>query len=178
MVSGLHVREVKESDFELIVQYWLGSSAQHLTAMGVDLEKLPTREQLLQMLSEQVCQPYGKKTSYALIWEMDSNPVGHCNVNKIVFGKEAHMHLHMWDAENRQKGMGRQLVELSLPFFFNNLKIDVLYCEPYSLNTAPNRTLENVGFGLVKEYVTTPGYLNFEQPVKRWRITKEGANKM
>ena len=122
------------------------------------------------MLNHQFSLLYDQKSAYALIWSVDDVPVGHCNVNKIEFGKEATMHLHMWQSENRQKGHGTALVRLSVPFFFTKLEIKELFCEPYALNTAPNRILEKVGFEFIKEYVTTPGSINFEQNVKRWRL--------
>ena len=78
------------------------------------------------------------------------------------------MHLHLWNAENRTKGFGTKLLKMTLPFFFENLHLKKLYCEPYALNPAPNKTLENIGFEFEKEYITIPGSLNFEQPVKRW----------
>lgn len=37
---------------------------------------------------------------------MDSNSVGHSNINKIVFANEAFMHLHMWHKQTKQKGIG------------------------------------------------------------------------
>ena len=60
---------------------------------------------------------------------------------------------------------------MTLPFFFEKLKLRRLFSEPYALNEAPNKTLKKVGFELVKEYTTIPGSLNFEQPVKRWEMT-------
>ena len=69
--------------------------------------------------------------------------------------------------------MGRQLVKLSLPFFFNLLHLERIWCEPYALNPAPNRTLEKVGFSFVKRYTTIPGSLNFEQEVNRWVLERE-----
>jgi RimJ/RimL family protein N-acetyltransferase len=60
------------------------------------------------------------------------------------------MHLHLWYPDKRIKGMGVQLVKKSLPYFFNNLHLKTLYCEPYALNPAPNKTLPKVGFEFVK----------------------------
>jgi RimJ/RimL family protein N-acetyltransferase len=68
--------------------------------------------------------------------------------------------------------MGVQLVKKSLPYFFNNLHLKTLYCEPYALNPAPNKTLPKVGFEFVKEYITVPGHLNFEQRVCLWQMKK------
>ncbi|MBC5772645.1 GNAT family N-acetyltransferase [Pontibacter sp. KCTC 32443] len=171
MHSNLSVRELQEQDITLIADYWLKSDSEHLIGMGVDMAKLPTRQQLTQMLQAQLNAPLHEKQSYCVIWEVDSQAVGHSNINKIMFGEEAYMHLHMWRSDIRKQGLGSALVKMSLPYFFENLQLKTLYCEPYALNPAPNKTLQKVGFELEKEYITIPGSLNFEQPVKRWRLS-------
>jgi RimJ/RimL family protein N-acetyltransferase len=173
----LSVREIQETDIELISQYWLTVDPAFLTGMGVDLTKMPSKEEWITMLSEQLAQPYPEKRSYCIIWLVDNKPIGHCNVNKIKFGEEAYMHLHMWNSDLRKKGMGTELVKMSLPYFFENLKLKTIYSEPYALNPAPNKALEKAGFSFVKEFITIPGFLNFEQQVKRWELTYEQYKK-
>ena len=168
----LAVREILPEDVDALVNYWLHSDPEFMRGMGVDLTKLPKREVLEKMLSSQLSQVYTEKQSYAMIWLIDQKPVGHCNVNKIEFGKSAYMHLHLWHSEHRQKGLGSALVKLCLPHFFEKLKLETIYCEPYALNPSPNKTLAKLGFTFEREYITTPGYLNFEQPVKRWSLNK------
>ena len=172
----LSVREIQKEDIDFLIHYWLESSPEFLIGMGVDLNKLPTKDGLTKMLSKQINTPINKKLSYALIWLVDNQPVGHSNVNNIIFGKEAIMHLHLWQSKNRQKGIGTELVKKSLPYFFKNLKLQQLFCEPYALNSAPNKTLKKIGFEFEKEYKTIPGSLNFEQIVKRWKLTRERYN--
>lgn len=167
----LSVREIRPSDIESITAYWLGADKEFLLGMGVDLNKIPSHEQWIDMLSEQLQQPYEEKKSYCTIWEIDGQAVGHSNVNKIVFGEEAYMHLHLWKSAVRRAGAGTALVRMSLPWFFHHLQLKVLYCEPYALNPAPNKTLEKVGFEFVKTYTTTPGWINFEQAVNLWALT-------
>ena len=167
------VREIQLKDVDLIVDYWLNSDSNHLIGMGVDLNKLPTRDQLRSMLTEQVNCDLLDKKSYTLIWELDGKPVGHSNVNNIDYGNQATMHLHLWKSINRKKGTGTELVKKSLPFYFEKLKIKKLICEPYALNPAPNKTLQKVGFEFIKKHITIPGTLNFEQEVNRWELTKE-----
>jgi RimJ/RimL family protein N-acetyltransferase len=165
------VREMQASDINLVADYWLQPDKQFMVSMGVDLEKIPTREALAGMLATQIQLDYPQKQSYGLIWQLDGHAVGHSNVNKIVFGEEAYMHLHLWNAGSRQKGMGLQFVKMGLPWFFEKLQLKTIFCEPYALNPAPNKTLEKAGFEFEKEYITIPGSLNFEQPVKRWKLT-------
>lgn len=169
----LSVRELRSDDIEAISNYWLGADPAFLEGMGVDLAKLPKREEWHQMLTEQLATPLKEKKSYALIWEVDGQAVGHSNINKIVFGQEAYMHLHIWNPEVRKKGYGVQFIRLSLPYYFTNYELQVLYCEPYALNAAPNRTLKQAGFHPLKEYVTTPGWINFEQPVRLWAMSRK-----
>ena len=83
------------------------------------------------------------------------------------------MHLHLWQTDVRQKGLGTAFVKMTLPYFFEHLQLQKIYCEPYSGNPAPNKTLEKVGFRFVKTYTTTPGWINFEQPVNLWEIGRD-----
>ncbi len=169
----LSVREITEQDISPITGYWLNSDPVFMRSMGVDLDKIPTRDAWKEMLMEQLSQSYENKKSYCIIWQVDGKPIGHSNINKIVFGKEAYMHLHIWRPEERKKGLGTSFIKLTLPWFFEKYKLKKLYCEPYALNTAPNKTLQNAGFEFVKEYITTPGWINFEQPVKLWVMSYE-----
>ncbi len=169
----LSVRELQHSDIQLLINYWFGSHPDFLLSMGVDLKKMPAKEEFTQMLLDQLSAPAEQKTSYCIIWLLDNIPVGHSNTNPTSFGEEAKMHLHLWKRDERKKGLGTSFVKITLPYFFNNLQLQKLICEPYALNTAPNKTLEKLGFHFVKEYITIPGFINFEQPVNRWEMTHE-----
>jgi RimJ/RimL family protein N-acetyltransferase len=170
---NIAVREIQIKDIDLIADYWLKSDSAFLIQMGVDLNKLPTRIDLRVMLTEQINASLLDKNSYALIWELNDKQIGHTNVNNIEYGKIATMHLHLWNSTTRKKGLGTELIRMSLPFYFKRLKIKKLICEPYGLNPAPNKTLKKIGFKLIKKYTTTPGALNFEQVVNRWELTQE-----
>ena len=159
---------MQQSDIDLIIQYWLTASPEFLKDMGVDLSKMPSEQEWKEMLLGQLKQDYPQKKSYCIIWLLNEKPVGHSNVNKIIFGEEAYMHLHIWYEEERRSGLGSRFVKMTVPLFFKNLQLKKIYCEPYALNPAPNKILEKLGFEFEKEYITTPGFLNFEQPVKRW----------
>jgi RimJ/RimL family protein N-acetyltransferase len=141
--------------------------------MGVDLKKIPTRTSLTSMLKDQIKTDIEEKKSYALIWELDGLPVGHSNVNEIEFGHQAIMHLHLWQSSYRKRGIGTEFVKKSLPYYFENLQLEKLLCQPYALNLAPNRTLEKAGFTFVKKIKTIPGYLNFEQEVNIWKLSRK-----
>jgi RimJ/RimL family protein N-acetyltransferase len=169
----LNVREIQQEDIDPLADYWYEAKPSFLKGMGVDISKMPTEDEFRQQVSQQLTQSYSEKKAYAIIWLADGVAIGHCNVNKIRYGEDASMHLHLWNADLRRKGAGRELVKMSVPYFFNNLKLKMLYCEPYALNEAPGNALRKAGFEFVKEYTTVPGYISFEQPVKRWEMSFE-----
>ena len=174
----LTVRELHPTDIPNIASYWVDSPPEHLLSMGVDLAKVPDREAFTGMLAHQLALPLQEKQAYALIWLVNGTPAGHCNVNPIQFGEEAKMHLHFWHAGHRQRGMGTALVRLSLPWFFRELALKRLICEPYAHNPAPNKTLARLGFAFERQYTTIPGSINTEQEVKRWVLTREAFEAM
>lgn len=178
MNNNLGVREIQESDIELLINYWQNATDDFLIEMGVDLAKMPTTADWKDMLHDVVHLPIEQKKSYCIIWLENEIPIGHCNINKIIFGQEAFMHLHLWDSKFRKKGEGVALVKKSIPYFFKKIQLQKLYCEPYALNPAPNKALKKVGFEFVKNYITTPGSLNFEQSVNLWELSKEVAEKL
>jgi RimJ/RimL family protein N-acetyltransferase len=146
--------------------------------MGVDLKKVPTREEWVRMLSEHISLPIEQKRSYYVIWQVNGQAVGHSNINKIKMGEEASMHLHVWFADKRTKGNGTAFVKMSLPYYFEKFKVKKLYSEPYILNPSPNKTLEKVGFTFIKKYTTIPGGISVEQEVNRWELTYEDFKKL
>ncbi len=170
--SALSVREITARDIPLIIRYWLESPPDFLVGMGVALERMPAKQQWQDMLNEQLATPLLQKKSYCFIWLHNNEPVGHCNINKIAPDREAYMHLHMWNGNLRNKGMGAELVKMTLPHLFNAYNLQKLYSEPYALNPAPNKTLSKVGFELERTMKTIPGWINFEQEVNLWVMTR------
>lgn len=176
--KSLSVREMQYGDIELIANYWQEAEPKFLVSLGVDLDRRVTREGLHRVLTEQMNIPLHEKMSYTLIWELDGKQVGHSNINKIEFGKKAFIHFHLWQFENRQKGLGTEFVIKSLPYFFNNFNLKQLFCDPYAPNSAPNKTLEKIGFKFERQYTTIPGAQNFKQKVKLWKLTKNQYKKL
>ena len=167
------IRDFEIHDIDLIINYFLRADHLFLKGMGVDPNKLPHPEEWRQTLLEDFERSLAQKNFYYVIWEADDNPVGHSNINKIIYGKEAYMHLHLWKPEQRRTGNWTFFVQESISRYFETYHLRRLFCEPYALNPAPNKTLRKVGFELVRSYETTPGWISFEQPVNRWVLTRE-----
>ena len=173
MSPHIVVREIELKDIDLIADYWLKSDPDYWKSLGVDLNKLPIRSDLIKMLTQQINTPYKDKKSFALIVEVDGQQAGHTNINGIDFAQQAYMHLHIWQSDQRRKGIGTEMIKQALPFYFDKFELQELFCQPYAYNPAPNKTLEKLGFKFVKQYTTVPGSLNFEQEVKLWELTRK-----
>jgi RimJ/RimL family protein N-acetyltransferase len=169
----ISVREMKENDIAQIVEYFTDATPAFLLGMGVDASKVPNKEVWLEKLQREFLKEDKEKDRYYIIWQIDGKSVGHSNINKIIYGKRAYMHLHIWEEELRHKGIGIKFLKETIPFYFRNFKLQKLFCEPYSLNPAANKTLVKAGFEFIKEHETTPGWINFHQKVNRYVMTKD-----
>ncbi|HNQ13578.1 MAG TPA: GNAT family protein [Bacteroidia bacterium] len=171
--SEVIIEELNQENLEGIVSYWTKSDANYLTSLGVDLNKLPSANNLRAMLLDQVNKSDDQRQSMAFIAKTDDVAFGHCNVNEIVYGKHAKLHLHIWSSFHRKKNLGTEMVRKCIPCFFSRLKLEKLYCEPYAENLAPNKTLIKLGFNFIEQYTGVPGSICFEQLVNKYCLNKE-----
>jgi len=107
-----------------------------------------------------------------VIWLSDDQPIGFSTSDKIIYGEQANMHLHVIDPGRRHQGAGAECVRRSVDLYFEQLQLKRLFCEPHAFNVAPNRTLQKAGFKYLKTHMTVPGPLNFHQAVTRWVIER------
>jgi RimJ/RimL family protein N-acetyltransferase len=107
-----------------------------------------------------------------LAWIYQGEIVGHSSINKIQWGEEASIHLHLWKSQLRRNGVGAEFFRRSVNFLFRDPGLKTLYCEPYAENPAPNKVLSRLGFTFVKTYKTIPGKTCFEQNVNRWELLR------
>jgi len=169
----LSIRELELRDIDPFASYWLNADKFYLANMGVDINKLPGKNEFLSYWKSQLEVPLEERSSYCIIWQKNDTPIGHSSTRPTYFGSEAYMHLHLWNNHERGKGIGYEFMKLTVPHFFERLRLKDLYCEPYALNQAPNRLLKKSGFDFVKEYTTLPGPFNFDQQVKLWHLSRQ-----
>ena len=165
-------RPMQLSETDIIIDYFHSASPEFLNALGVDPSRLPERKQWQAIFAQLFAPPIEKRNFFAILWQIEGQPAGWSSADKIVFGEEAYMHLHVLHPERRRQGNGTFFVRESAKIYFETLRISRLYCEPYALNVAPNRTLQAAGFKYVKTHETVPGPLNFHQPVTRWLLAR------
>jgi len=166
------VREMTPADAARVVNYFINADADYLSGMGADKSKLPRRADWVNKIEEELGKPFEEKEIYYVIWQVDGKAIGHSNINNITFGKEAFMHLHIWEKQHRRFGSGLDLVKQSIPKYFKHFELEKLRCEPYAFNPAPTKVLEAAGFEYKDTYETTPSIICFPQQVKRYEMSK------
>jgi RimJ/RimL family protein N-acetyltransferase len=164
----LTVREMMSSEVNIIIQYFQDSTPEHLETLGVDPSRLPPAQSWRERLQRECTLPIEQRTMMLVIWLSDDQPVGFSTSDKIRYGEQAHMHLHVTEPERRHQGTGVECVRRSADIYFERLKLKRLFCEPNAFNVPPNRTLQKAGFKYLKTHMTVPGPLNFRQAVTRW----------
>jgi RimJ/RimL family protein N-acetyltransferase len=165
---NLNVSEMKLEEVGIIIGYFHRASPEHLEILGVDPTRLPDADKWRDRYTFEYSQPMEKRRTFLVVWKLDDDPIGFSTADKIVYGEEAYMHLHIVKPHYRTKGLGSECVRKTAKLYFAALKLQRLFCEPNAFNVAPNRTLQKAGFRYVKTHKTVPGPLNYYQAVTRW----------
>ena len=169
------VVEMKLEEVDLIIDYFHHATREHLDTMGVDPTRLPDPAKWRERYAYEYSQPIERRKTFLVVWKSGDTPVGFSTSDRIVYGQEAYMHLHILDPEQRRRGMGTECVKQTVKLYFEALQLQRLFCQPNAFNVAPNRTLQSAGFKYLQTYMTVPGPLNYRQAVTRWVFEKPGV---
>lgn len=170
---NLSIQEAGITDFEYIVDYLSNATADYLQQMGADKKLLPAKRDWVASIQSDWEKPLAEKQMYYMIWYAGGRAIGHSNINRIIYGEHANMHLHIWFPEFRKHGYGVNLLRQTIPKYFEHFKLKKLICEPYAHNPAPRKTLALLGFKFDKTYETIPGTICNRQEVSRF-VLREG----
>lgn len=166
--AKLVVREMQLAEVDLRINYFHRSSDEHLRTLGVDRDRLLAPDAWRSFYEEDYARPLSDRESYSVVWELDGRTVGFSSTDRIVFGQEAFMHLHILESTRRQHGLGAEFVRMSAETYFRALELQRLYSEPNAFNTAPNRALQRAGFRYLFSHEAQPSPINFLQVTTRW----------
>lgn len=175
MSAGVVVRELRLDEAAVRINYFHDSTDEHLRKLGVDRNRLLSPDAWYSWYEQDYARPVEQREQYALAWDLDGEVVGFSSVDRLEFGREAYMHLHIVDPERRATGLGTEYVRRSARMYFEVLELDRLFCQPNAFNLAPNRTLQRAGFRYLHTYETTPSAMNFYQPVTLWVLHRDAA---
>ena len=175
--SELDVRPFEHAaEYAAVVDYFTAGGDAFLRGMGVDPERLPSREAWLSRALADQALPDEEKQRLYLAWRVHDGGqwrlAGHSSASHIRAGDSCHIHLHLWRPELRRAGLGTELFRRSIDLYFERLAVERVICEPAAHNPGPNRTARRLGFRHVKTYRCVPTEIALEQEVSRWEMTR------
>lgn len=173
IINIYNVRKATVKDYKLIAEYWHNQDFLSAFNQGIDIDKIPEMEVIINLLINQEALAREQKNTFVLMWELSGNPIGYTNITPIIYGNTANVHFHIWDNSLLKRGYGKEFLQRSLPIFFENFELKSLGAEVYQLNKAPQNLLIKLGFKLIDEYATTPGDWSFYQNINKYILTKE-----
>ena len=120
----LTVREMTAAETDLIVEYFLSSTPEHLEMLGVDPTRFPPAASWRERLRRECALPIEHRSLVLVIWLSDDQPIGFSTSDKIVYGEQANMHLHVVDPGRRHQGVGAECVRRSVDLYFEQLQAE------------------------------------------------------
>jgi len=166
--ESIDVREMILEDVNIRIDYFHGSSDDHLRMLGVDRALLLTPAQWRDFYEQDYAKPIEQRVNDSLLWLLEDEVIGFATTDHIDFGIEAFMHLHITQPHLRSDGLGARFIVRSAAIFFDVLHLKRLLCEPNALNAAPNRTVQAAGFRYLFSHHTQPSPINYPQITTRW----------
>ena len=174
MNESISVRPFESSDdFQGMIDYFLGGDEAFKRGMGIEPGKLLSRVDWLRSALEDFERPDAQKQRFCIAWCQAEHVVGHSSISHIEYGQSAHCHLHLWNPALRGAGLGPKFLRQSIDIYFNRFELKVLASEPYAHNPGPSSLLPKLGFRQVRQYITTPTSMCFEQLVTRFELNRQ-----
>lgn len=162
------VREMHPYEAEIVAQYFRSMASEAMDVLGVDPTPLPEWGCWMERLRAECALPFRHRSVLPALWTLHNEPFGFSTADKIAFGDQANMHMHIVDPSRLGVGLGAECVRQSAWLYFELLRVQRVFCEPPALNIAANRTLQRAGFKYLATYWAAPGALSFRRPVTRW----------
>src|SRR5437899_13029967 len=118
-VEQIEVRPFSSrQEYELMLDYFYKAGDPFLRGMGVDRLKLPERDKWLDALLADHEKPDRERDRFCLVWIFRGRRGGHSRINKIVFGTEANIHVHVWNSQYRRARLRKESERRSADLYF------------------------------------------------------------
>src|SRR5262245_23069355 len=112
------VQEMALHEVGIVIDYFHDATPEHLELLGVDPTRLPSPSAWRERYAREYAKPIEQRATLLVIWKSGDQPVGFSSADKIVFGKQANMHLHVLRPEDRNSGFGTACVAQTAQLYF------------------------------------------------------------
>jgi RimJ/RimL family protein N-acetyltransferase len=174
-LDAVSVRDVRESDIPMILNYWFRSPPGYLEEMGVDPAKMPTEAGMEKMLREKVDEnkklPSSKLSAVIICY--DGQAIGMHTINQLVEGDHGIFHAHICNPEFRRRGLGMLSYPKACRIFIDRFNLKRIVFKTPVGNIGPIRVKEKLGIRQIGEEVIGFGITKDNTPAKVFELTRE-----
>ncbi len=170
--ENLIIRDIQESDIEPLLKYWHESDPEYLWSLGVDIEKLTTKEATRARLLSAINQDAKESDHATLIVEINGEVVAYTNFHPEREG-EGYMHAHILEERFRSSGIGSFVFIPVVDVIFQQMKLKRLLFEVSPTNKRINGLIQKFGFQPEERYVENPNGMARPGMFNVYKIPKE-----
>lgn len=169
------ITDITEQEVPTIMNYWFHSPPGFVEGMGVDFSRMPTEDQMRQMLLEKIRndRDLPKTKMGVVIVRYEGKSVGMHTLFPIVEGDHAVFHAHNWTPELRGKGIGMISYPLACRKFIERFDLKRFVFKTPLQNTAAIRVKEKLGIRVTGEETVDFGIIKAGTRAKTFEWTRE-----
>lgn len=150
------VRDIELQDIGPIADYWHDSDSEYLESIGVDINKIVSRDITISTFESALPNIRGDQDRIVLIFEVDNKIIGYTNVNFNQTG-DPFAHVHITDYKYRNKGIIPSVFFKVITVFYDYFNIKKLYLQTNIKNKKINNLLFKKNITNIKtEYISKP----------------------
>jgi hypothetical protein len=149
------IRDLEESDVEMLVSYWHDGDPAYLSSLGVDLKKLGSRDQTRGRFLASIPGPHENPERATFVVDAAGKPVVYTNLN-FKSMDEVYVHFHTLERQPFVKALVYFLFPEMLQIFFRRFPITRLIMQTSTGNRNINRFLGRFGLTPSRVHLSTP----------------------
>ena len=164
--------DFSELYLENYLNYWFLSDRSFLHSIGIDIDQLPAAKDLRNKLKAEIPLPDKEQQTHIAIVLEGSRACGHLELRNLSFGSSAIIELHIWNNEDRHKGLGTELIDLIPSQIMFRFELKSLIAQAYASNPAANQLCLKAGFQYIAQEMLQPSPWHFKQAINQYQYTK------
>jgi hypothetical protein len=135
------IRDLQESDIQNVVTYWHESSAEHLDDLGIDTDRLGSRDSTYARFHQALRSGDPGQKNIAFAVTLDAEFVGYTLLNRYD-PPINYSHWHITDVRRRAAGLSTALYPHRIKTYFDTTPIARLIHQTRTRNVGVNRMLD------------------------------------
>lgn len=171
------LRDIEESDVDVLVSYWHDTDPAYLASLGVDLTKLASRDVTRSrfLSSRPGAQQPPERATFVVT--CDARLVAYTNLN-FKSMDEVYVHVHTVVRSSLAKALVYVYFPEMIKIFFNRFPITQLTMQTSPENQNINRFLAKFGLAPQRVYLTTPDGMARPGDFNVYEIPRSAANQI